>query len=109
MPRGFYRDVDCYCDLWEKEDMRQDFLRRGVPPGFCGLCERCGRPEHLRLLPGSAQTRCLCFRHRLLHYAGIFASPFNIYGLATWFGLGFTAWAAWQLLLYFGLAGSPVR
>jgi O-acetyl-ADP-ribose deacetylase len=40
----------CYCDLWEKSP---DTLRQqGVPPGYCGLCEKCGMPGHTRHFPG---------------------------------------------------------
>lgn len=44
------RERNCYCDLWQTSP---DFLRKeGVPPGFCGRCDRCGAPGHTRHYPG---------------------------------------------------------
>lgn len=39
----------CYCRLWQTNP---SFLRsQGVPQGYCGMCDRCGLPGHLRPAP----------------------------------------------------------
>ena len=44
------RQRGCYCALW---DTSSEFhLSRGYPRGFCGTCERCGKPGHTRHFPG---------------------------------------------------------
>lgn len=40
----------CYCDVWEKDPA--PYEARGIPRGFCGLCERCRAPGHSRQHPG---------------------------------------------------------
>jgi O-acetyl-ADP-ribose deacetylase len=62
----------CYCSLWEKSP--QTLEKQGVPRGYCGICERCGKPGHLRHAPGTAPyTGAWCDRcYRMLaigHYA----------------------------------------
>ena len=56
----------CYCDAPGLGP--EYFESRGIPPGFCGLCERCGAPGHTRHFPGAVPcTGCWCDRHyRLL-------------------------------------------
>ena len=44
-PRG------CYCDVWAKDPAHLE--SRGIPRGFCGICERCKQPGHLRHAPGA--------------------------------------------------------
>jgi len=39
---------DCYCGSLSDEFLRKE----GVPEGFCGICERCGRPGHTQHFPG---------------------------------------------------------
>ena len=43
---------NCYCGLWEKNP--QLLEAQHVPRGFCGICERCGQPGHMRHAPGAA-------------------------------------------------------
>ena len=52
----------CYCGLWKTSP---DTLRsQGIPPGYCGLCQTCGKPGHTRHFPGSAPyTGSWCDRH----------------------------------------------
>jgi hypothetical protein len=39
----------CYCGALDKE-----FLdKNNIPEGYCGICERCGKPGHTRHYPGS--------------------------------------------------------
>jgi hypothetical protein len=50
---------DCYCNLWEKNPkVLED---QGIPPGYYGICERCGKPGHLQHFPGPvAYTGAWC-------------------------------------------------
>ena len=54
--------LGCYCMLWEKNP---GFLKnKAVPEGYCGLCERCGRPGHTRHFPGAVPyTGTWCDQH----------------------------------------------
>ena len=38
----------CYCKSSHPELWRE----RGIPEGFCGICERCGKPGHTQHFPG---------------------------------------------------------
>ena len=66
-------DRYCYCGLWETDPK---FLRdQDIPPGYCGFCQVCGEPGHIRHFPGSAPyTGSWCDRHyrrvRNLHPLG---------------------------------------
>lgn len=40
----------CYCNIWETDP--SSLVERGIPPGFCGICDECGAPGHLRHYPG---------------------------------------------------------
>jgi hypothetical protein len=65
----------CYCDLWRKDP---DVLRRqGVPEGFCGICEHCRQPGHLRHFPGPVPyTGAWCDRcYRILAWTWPFRIP----------------------------------
>lgn len=52
----------CYCGLRQS---RPGFLEsQGVPPGFCGFCQVCHRPGHIRHHPGSVpMTGSWCDTH----------------------------------------------
>jgi hypothetical protein len=40
---------NCYCSLW---DTNPGYLSdKGIPRGYCGVCERCDLPGHLRHAP----------------------------------------------------------
>ena len=56
--------LGCYCTLWDKDP---EYLKReNVPDGYCGLCEKCGRPGHVRHFPGAVPyTGVWCNRHYL--------------------------------------------
>lgn len=58
----------CYCGLWEKDPSH--FEAEGLPRGFCGKCQTCGRPGHTRHFPGSVpSTGCWCDSHyRLISF-----------------------------------------
>lgn len=39
----------CYCEaLWKDPKYMR---RRKIPPGFCGICRKCGQPGHTRHSP----------------------------------------------------------
>ena len=40
---------NCYCTLWEKDPKILE--SQGVPRGYCGMCDSCGQPGHLRHAP----------------------------------------------------------
>lgn len=44
-------DRDCYCDLLRATP--EWLSERGIPEGYCGLCEVCGAPGHTRHYPGA--------------------------------------------------------
>jgi hypothetical protein len=39
----------CFCDSISSE-LR---IEQGIPEGFCGICEVCGKPGHAQHYPGS--------------------------------------------------------
>ena len=41
----------CYCFLWEQDP--ESLRAQGIPPGYCGMCQVCGKPGHTRHYPGS--------------------------------------------------------
>jgi len=81
----------CYCDIREKDP--SFYEAKGVPRGYCGFCEKCGKPGHTRHFPGAAPyTGTWCDSHyrrlSLLH-------PLGFPGSLLYFGL--------PLALYFWL------
>ena len=52
----------CYCSAWDTNP--QAFEKQGIPHGYCGFCDVCGRPGHCRAHPGApAVTSSLCDEH----------------------------------------------
>jgi hypothetical protein len=50
---------NCYCGLWETAP--SILVEQGVPAGYCGMCDVCGAPGHLRHGPGAmAATLSWC-------------------------------------------------
>jgi hypothetical protein len=82
----------CYCGLWETKPAVLE--QQGIPRGYCGLCDVCGRPGHTRHFPGSVPyTGSWCnFHYRLL---GLF-HPGSPVGCLVWLtlmsGLGVLVW-----------------
>jgi hypothetical protein len=54
--------TDCSCSLWSTDP---HFLEsQGVPRGYCGHCDVCGAPGHLRHFPGAVPVSSVwCDRH----------------------------------------------
>lgn len=73
----------CYCEL--RKATADTPRRKDVPEGFCGLCDRCGAPGHVRHFPGAVPyTGAWCDAHyrrlRLLH-------PLAFPGMVLWIAL----------------------
>jgi hypothetical protein len=68
------RARNCYCGLWDKDPAFYE--KQGFPQGFCGICERCGVPGHLRHFPGPVPyTGAWCDRcYRVLKWTWPFRS-----------------------------------
>jgi hypothetical protein len=62
---------NCYCGLWQKDP--EFFVQRGIPEGFCGICDRCGKPGHMRHYPGAPGTGAWC--DRCYRFVAWFGSP----------------------------------
>jgi len=86
----------CYCGLWVKDP--SFYPSRGIAPGYCGKCERCGAMGHTRHFPGPVPyTGSWCDRcYRIVGYTGYFTSP------AAWIRMAILAaiaYAVFRLLL----------
>ena len=84
-------DRNCYCVQWERNPAPLE--REGIPRGFCGLCERCGRPGHTRHHPGAPSTGTWCNHHyRIL----VVFHPMSRIGFFVWLcalaALGIALW-----------------
>ena len=52
---------NCYCGIWAGNPKMYE--ERGLPRGFCGTCERCGKHGHARHFPGPVpRTGAWCDR-----------------------------------------------
>jgi hypothetical protein len=55
------KERNCYCTLWQTKP--ESLRERGIPEGFCGICDRCGSPGHVRHAPNRMPfTGCWCDR-----------------------------------------------
>lgn len=63
----------CYCDSMSEESRAE----RGLPAGFCGVCERCSAPGHTQHFPGPIPyTGAWCDRCvRIVALTWIFRNP----------------------------------
>lgn len=73
------KNRNCYCGTRGANDKA---LQEGIPQGYCGLCEICGKPGHVRHHPGAVPaTGSWCdFHYALL---AIF-HPLTIIGFFVW-------------------------
>jgi hypothetical protein len=73
----------CYCIAWETEPKLFETL--GYPRGFCGFCQRCGKPGHTRKVPGPFSfTGAWCdFHFRLV----LWFDPRASIGFWVWIGV----------------------
>ena len=67
----------CYCDSLDSEWK----AARGYAPGFCGVCERCGKPGHTQHFPGPVPyTGAWCDRCvKIVAFTWIFRNPVFIF------------------------------
>ena len=73
---------DCYCSVWEKKP--EVLEKQGVPRGFCGLCEICKKPGHLRHHPAAVPATIAYCDH---HYRRIkWTHPLAFPGILLWAG-----------------------
>ncbi|MEI6669429.1 MAG: hypothetical protein WCP29_14855 [Acidobacteriota bacterium] len=73
----------CYCGLWQKSP--ETLERQNVPPGYCGLCQVCGKPGHLRHFPGAVPfTGAWCDRH---YRRTLWLNPRGAIGSLIWMGV----------------------
>ena len=65
----------CYCTVWKKNP--DAYRAHGLEPGFCGICERCGKPGHTRHYPGPVPyTGAWCDRcYRIVGLTGWMRGP----------------------------------
>lgn len=83
---------NCYCDL--RKTRPETFGQQGIPEGYCGICERCGRPGHTSHHPGPVPyTGAWCDRcFRILTWTWLFRAPLF------WPVLGLLGWIGYRLL-----------
>ena len=81
--RGFY------C-----EGMSAEFRRsHHIPEGFCGICDRCGKPGHTRHFPGALPyTGTWCDHcYHIVAWTGPFRTPLGWVQLAVFAGIIYAA------------------
>ena len=63
----------CYCDSLSAEWKAQ----QGYADGYCGVCERCGKPGHTQHFPGPVPyTGAWCDRCvKIVAYTWVFKNP----------------------------------
>ncbi len=49
----------CYCE--ERKNNPEGY--RSIPEGYCGICDVCGEPGHMRAHPHYATTGAWCDEH----------------------------------------------
>ena len=75
--------TECSCSLWSTDP--QLLESQGVPPGFCGHCDVCGAPGHLRHFPGALPvTGTWCDPH---FKRTLWLHPMAVHGRWVW-GMG---------------------
>jgi hypothetical protein len=72
---AFARTRMCYCSVWGKDPSLYE--EKGLTPGFCGKCERCGAMGHMRHYPGAVPyTGSWCDRcYRIVGLTGWLNGP----------------------------------
>jgi hypothetical protein len=95
-PQKSFPPRNCYCGLWEENPALLE--SRQIPQGFCGICERCGQPGHLRHAPGgvpyTGEWCDKCFRvvavqnyaRWFLIFAAIACIWFGLRAIVRWLG-----------------------
>jgi hypothetical protein len=78
----------CYCGSIPEHALNPD-----LPAGYCGICEKCGAPGHLRHFPGAVPyTGAWCDRHyrriQLFDPRAFPGSVFCVFGLVLLISIG---------------------
>ena len=70
----------CNCNIWGKSP---DTLRtQGIPDGYCGWCDVCGKPGHVQHFPGAVPfTGAWCRKH---YYRTMITHPLGAIGFFVW-------------------------
>ena len=70
----------CYCSVWDKDPKVYEDL--GYERGYCGTCDRCGKPGHTRHFPGAAPfTGSWCDKH---YRMTMWLHPQGAFGCFVW-------------------------
>jgi len=70
----------CYCNLWDTDP--KVLQEQGVPSGYCGLCNVCGKPGHTMHFPGAVPyTASWCKFH---YYRAMILHPMGSIGIFLW-------------------------
>lgn len=86
-------EPDCQCSLWTTQP---GFLAtQSVPRGFCGRCEVCGQPGHIRHFPGSSPSTGAWCEHHYRRLAWL--HPMGRYGRLVYAGATIALWLAYML------------
>jgi hypothetical protein len=77
--------------MWNKEPAH--FESRAVPRGYCGFCQTCKKPGHIRHFPGAIPyTGCWCdYHYRLISLI----HPLGSYGSLLYFAVVVAAGILW--------------
>lgn len=54
-------ELGCYCSERKNPKMKEYFS--DIPEGYCGFCDICGKPGHMRAHPRSPTTGAWCDEH----------------------------------------------
>lgn len=75
-----WHDGHCYCGVFDRDPKLRK--KEGLPPGYCGLCDVCGRPGHTLHFPGSVPyTGSWCKFH---YYRAMILHPNGAVGFYLW-------------------------
>ncbi len=93
--------MTCYC---KEREINSNFAKtiENIPDGFCGICDICGEPGHMRAHPRQATTGAWCDKHwhELTHYKIITLAdivPFLFYSII----IGIFLLMLWNMTSYF--------
>jgi hypothetical protein len=86
---------NCYCHLWKKDP--EVLKKQGIPEGYCGICERCGKFGHMSHYPGPVPyTGAWCDRcYRIVGWTWPFRIPL------LWPVIILLGWVAYKLIRHF--------
>jgi hypothetical protein len=54
--------MSCYCQERESNPELAENMKN-IPKGYCGICEICGKPGHMRAHPREPTTGAWCDEH----------------------------------------------